>query len=189
MAIYSVRLREIVDEFDLTPVGNISDNDLDTILISTSEVNRPGLQLTGFTDHFGNGRVQIMGIAETAYLAHLNREERLERLDGLFKLSFPCIVVAHDVDVFPETIEIAEKYHIPVYKTASVTSAFMSGLIRYLNLMLAPRATMHGVLIEVYGVGVLILGESGVGKSETALEIVKRGHRLIADDLVEIRRV
>ena len=187
MAVFSVKLKEIVDDFDLRLAGNF--NNIEDILVSTSEVNRPGLQLAGFMDYFSNGRIQIIGRAETAYLAHLNPQERLFCLDELFKYKFPCMVVARDLDVFPEMIETADKYSVPVYKTSEVTSEFMSAIIRYLNVMLAPRITMHGVLIEVYGVGVLILGESGVGKSETALEIVKRGHRLIADDLVEIRRV
>ena len=187
MAVVSVKLEEVVKEFDLTPIGGF--NDIDDILVSTSEVNRPGLQLAGFMDYFSSGRIQIMGMAETAYLAHLNPEERVLRLDELFRHRFPCMVVAHKLEAFPEMIVIADKHRVPVYATNEITSAFISEIIRYLNVMLAPRVSMHGVLIEVYGVGVLLLGESAVGKSETALEIVKRGHRLIADDHVEIRRV
>ncbi|HOJ79727.1 MAG TPA: HPr(Ser) kinase/phosphatase, partial [Clostridiales bacterium] len=123
------------------------------------------------------------------YLASLSPQERKKRLDDYFRTGFPCLVIARDQDPFPEMMEASEKYSIPILRTKDITSRFMSGLIRYLNVMLAPRISMHGVLVEVYGEGILILGESGVGKSETALELVKRGHRLIADDLVEIRRV
>ncbi|MCL2164708.1 MAG: HPr(Ser) kinase/phosphatase [Oscillospiraceae bacterium] len=187
MEALTVGLKEIVEEFDLKPTGTHCD--IDGILVSTSEVNRPGLQLVGFMEHFSSERIQIIGMVETAYLAYLSAEDRYARLDELFRHKFPCMVVARNLAIFPEMIEIAGKYCVPIYTTSDATSEFISGLIRYLNLMLAPRITLHGVLIEVYGVGVLILGESGVGKSETALEIVKRGHRLIADDLVEIRRV
>jgi HPr kinase/phosphorylase len=110
-------------------------------------------------------------------------------LDGYFRIGFPCLVIARNIEPFEEMVCVSQKYRIPVLRTSDITSRFMSGLIRYLNVMLAPRVSMHGVLVEVYGEGILILGESGVGKSETALELVKRGHRLIADDIVEIRRV
>jgi HPr kinase/phosphorylase len=186
-AVFSVKLREIIDQFSLIPVSEC--DRVDEIRITTSDVNRPGLQLSGFLEYFGNDRMQIMGMAETAYLDHLSGQERYEKLDKIFQQQFPCVVVARQLEIFPEMIEVSKKYHIPILRTVDVTSAFMSGLIRYLNVKLAPRVTKHGVLVEVYGEGILIQGESGVGKSETALEIVKRGHRLIADDLVEIRRV
>ena len=187
MAGFSVKLQEVVNEFNLTPIGGF--NDVDDILVTTSEVNRPGLQIAGFMEHFSNERIQIMGMTEIAFLTHLSFEERCSRLEGLFSRGFPCMVVARRLEVLPEMLRIADKHRVPVYSTGEMTSTFISGLIRYLNVMLAPRVPMHGVLIEVYGVGVLILGESAVGKSETALEIVKRGHRLIADDLVEVRKV
>ncbi len=184
---YSVMLRELVDEFHLKDVTDC--RRIDEIAITTPEVNRPGLQLAGYLDFFDADRIQIMGKGETSYLATLPSRERLKRLDDFFRLGFPCLVVARGLEVFPEMIEVAKKYDIPVLTTKETTSEFMSGLIRHLNVQLAPRITMHGVLVEVYGEGILILGESGVGKSETALEIVKRGHRLVADDSVEIRRV
>jgi len=184
---FSVNLRELIDEFQLEDVTG-SDR-LDEIQITTSDVNRPGLQLAGYLEYFGTDRIQIIGKVETAYLGSLPSEERYSRLDEFFKHGFPCMVVARGLEIFTEMVEVAKKYGIPVLKTDDITSRFLSGLIRYLNVELAPRITKHGVLVEVYGEGILILGESGVGKSETALEIVKRGHRLIADDVVEIRKV
>lgn len=184
---FSVTLREIADEFQLENVTECKR--LDDIIITTSDVNRPGLQLIGYLEYFGTDRVQIIGKVEFTYLSTLAAEERLRRLDDFFSCGFPCIVIARGLEVFPEMMEVSKKYDIPILRTADATSRFLSGLIRYLNVQLAPRIVKHGVLVEVYGEGILILGESGVGKSETALELVKRGHRLIADDVVEIRKV
>ena len=184
---FTVKLKTLMEEFHLEPVCmSESAGDID---ITTSDVNRPGLQLSGYMEYFGTDRIQIIGKVEMTYLASLSPQERKKRLDDYFRTGFPCLVIARDQDPFPEMMEASEKYSIPILRTKDITSRFMSGLIRYLNVMLAPRISMHGVLVEVYGEGILILGESGVGKSETALELVKRGHRLIADDLVEIRRV
>ena len=187
MAFFSVKLQELMNEFNLIPVSECEGTE--DILINTSDINRPGLQLTGFLEYFGGDRIQIMGMAEIAYLAHLTPQERMECLDRIFQYKFPCMVVARQLEIFPEMITVSRRYKVPILRTNDVTSAFLSGLIRFLNVKLAPRVTKHGVLVEVYGEGVLIQGESGVGKSETALELVIRGHRLIADDLVEIRRV
>jgi HPr kinase/phosphorylase len=184
---FSVTLREIIDEFQLEDVTDCTI--LDNIIVTSADINRPGLQVAGYLEYFGTDRIQIIGKGETAYLSVLSSEERFKRLDDFFKCGFPCMVVARGLDVFPEMIQVAKEYKIPVFKTDDITSRFMSGLIRYLNLQLAPRIGIHGVLVEVYGEGILILGESGVGKSETALELIKRGHRLIADDSVEIRKV
>lgn len=184
---FSVSLQQIVDQFNLIPIceaGRVGET-----TISTADVNRPGLQLTGFMEYFGNNRIQVMGNAEMAYLRNLSKEVRHKRLDEFFMTRFPCMVIARQLEIFPEMIAASQKYGIPILMTVDYTSAFIAGLFRYLNVHLAPRITTHGVLVEVYGEGILIQGESGVGKSETALEIVKRGHRLIADDLVEIRRV
>lgn len=185
---FTVTLKEIIDELQLDIVTDCG-KDTSEVLVTTSEVNRPGLQLTGYLGYFGNDRIQIIGMAESAYLEQLTSEDRRKSLENFFRNGFPAIVIARGLEVFPELMEVSEKYSIPILRTEDVTSRFMSGLIRYLNLMLAPRITKHGVLVEVYGEGILILGESGVGKSETALELVKRGHRLIADDVVEIRKV
>ncbi len=184
---FSVTLREIMEEFQLEDVSDCEK--LDDILINSTDVNRPGLQLAGYLEYFGNDRIQIVGKGEIAYLSELSPEERFNRLDDFFNNGFPCMVVARGLEIFPEMIEVSKKYQIPVLRTENVTSRFMAGLISYLHVQLAPRVSRHGVLIEVYGEGILILGESGVGKSETALELVKRGHRLVADDVVEIRRV
>lgn len=184
---FTVKLSELIKEFRLEKLRmDEYDNDID---ITTSDVNRPGLQLSGYMEYFGTDRIQIMGKVETTYLTSLSPQDRLKRLDEYFRTGFPCLVIARNIEPFEEIITVSKKYGIPVLRTDDITSRFMSGLIRYLNVMLAPRISEHGVLVEVYGEGVLMLGESGVGKSETALELVKRGHRLIADDIVEIRRV
>ena len=184
---FSVTLKELIKEFQLEDVSNCER--LEEILVTTSDVNRCGLQLAGYFEYFGTDRIQIIGIVEATYLSGLSSEDRYARLDEFFKCGFPCMVVARGLDIFPEMIEVSRKYGIPVLRTDDVTSRFLGGVIRYLNVQLAPRITKHGVLVEVYGEGILILGESGVGKSETALELVKRGHRLVADDVVEIRKV
>jgi HPr kinase/phosphorylase len=182
-----VTLKQIIDEFELETVCAFGEPE--TIRIEVADVTRPGLQLAGHFAHFGPDRIQLIGNMETAYLDSLSSEERLARIDALFSRGIPCMILTRQHDVFPEMEQCAERYAIPILRTNEITSEFMSSLIKYLNVELAPRASLHGVLVEVYGEGILILGESGVGKSETALEIVKRGHRLIADDLVEVRRV
>lgn len=184
---FTVTLREIANEFQLEEI--CASKRLEDIEITTSDVNRPGLQLTGYMEFFGNDRIQIMGKVETTYLSSLSPEVRYRKLDDFFRTGFPCLVIARGLEYFNEMVAVSKKYSIPILRTEDITSRFMSGLIRYLNVQLAPRITKHGVLVEVYGEGVLILGESGVGKSETALELVKRGHRLIADDVVEVRKV
>jgi HPr kinase/phosphorylase len=184
---YSISLKEIVDEFHLEEV--CSCRHVENILITSSDVNIPGLQLSGYLEHFKKDRIQIMGDVEFSYLKSITPEERFKKLDDFFKVGFPCMVLTAGMDSFPEMIEVSMRYNIPLLRTAEYTSRFVSSLIRSLNVYLAPRIDQHGVLVEVYGEGILILGESGVGKSETALELVKRGHRLIADDVVEIRKV
>lgn len=184
---YLVGIRDIIREFDLTEA---TENDrLDDILITTSDVNRPGLQLAGYMDYFGSDRVQIIGMVETSYMGTLTSEQRDKALRTFFATGFPCLIVARNLEIFPEMLKAAEEFKIPVFKSKEITSRLIGALIKYLNVELAPRESRHGVLVEIYGEGVLILGESGAGKSETALELVKRGHRLIADDIVEIRRV
>lgn len=184
---FSISMEKVKNEFqldNLTP-----DIDLKNLLISNTEINRPGLQLAGYTDYFGNDRIQIIGQGETEYLKIMSQRERVRRIENFFKKGFPCMIVARNLEVFPEIIESGIKYNIPILRCPDVTSRLMSALINYLNVQLAPRENRHGVLVEVYGEGILILGESGVGKSEAALELVKRGHRLVADDNVEIRKV
>lgn len=184
---FSVELGKIADEFNLDPVCVF--DKYKKIKIVTNEVNRPGLQIAGFFDYFYNNRIQIMGRVEFSYLEKLTPDERRKSLSLLFEKKIPCVIVTRDMDIPDEMIEIAGKYQVPVLRTDMATSRFVSALIAFLNVELAPRVTMHGVLVEVYGEGILLLGDSGVGKSEAAIELVKRGHRLVADDAVEIKRV
>jgi len=185
--VYSVSLSEIVAELKLEVV--YSPEPIEKIQISCNDCNRPGLQLWGFYEYFDVDRVQICGNMEFAYLASLEESERKEKVEKLFSQKIPLFAVTRGHELFPEMLEYAEKYSVPVVRTSGNTSSFIAALIAFLNLRLAPRITRHGVLIEVYGEGILIVGESGVGKSETAIELVKRGHRLVADDAVEIRKV
>lgn len=188
-AAYSVTLKKLQKALSLELVTADDEDRLENILVTSPEVNRPGLQLVGYLEYFGTDRIQMIGKVETSYLAGLTSEERYSRLDEFFKCGFPCMVVARGLEVFPEMLEVSRKYGIPIFRTKETTSRVLSALISYLNVELAERTREHGVLVEVFGEGILILGESGVGKSETALELVKRGHRLVADDVVEIRRV
>ena len=184
---FSVELGKIVSEFKLEPVYTFEK--YEKIKIVTNELNRPGLQIAGFFDYFYNNRIQVMGRVEFSYLEKMSGEERSASLERLFEKKIPCVIITRNLDVPPEMLEVAEKYNTPVLRTDVTTSRFISALIAFLNVELAPRQTMHGVLVEVYGEGILLLGDSGVGKSEAAIELVKRGHRLVADDAVEIKRV
>lgn len=159
------------------------------VMVSNMDVNRPALPIAGFFDYFEAQRIQIFGKVEYTYFEQLAPEAREKAMDALFSRKIPALIVTRDLEVFPEIIHAAVKYEIPVMRTGESTSRFMSALISYLNVELGPRITRHGVLVEVYGEGILILGESGVGKSETAIELVKRGHRLVADDAVDIKKV
>ena len=183
---FSFPLKKMIDELKLE-ILYMPENG-ENSLISNNDTNRPGLQLAGFYDYFDNKRVQVMGKMEHAYLESLDSEMRKKRLADLLSYRFPALVITRNLDVFPELMELAPNYEIPVLRTEESTTVFISKLMAFLNLQLAPRITRHGVLIEIYGEGVMIMGESGVGKSETAVELIKRGHRLIADDAVEIRK-
>lgn len=183
---YSVSVKKLIDEFNLEvfhmPEGK-------KIKVSDHGVNRPGLALAGFYEFFNNKRIQLFGKAEHTYLSSLSPEERYARLEDLASRRPPLFVLSSGLPVFEELIEVGKKYDVVIARTQELTVAFQSALIASLNIHLAPRITRHGVFIEVYGEGILIIGESGVGKSETAIELVKRGHRLIADDAVELKRV
>ncbi|MFA5524212.1 MAG: HPr(Ser) kinase/phosphatase [Tissierellales bacterium] len=157
--------------------------------ITRNELNRIGLQLVGFFNYFGYKRLQIIGNAEWHYLSALDKNVRAARLDTIFQYPIPAVIVTRDLEIFDEIIAAAEKYDRTILRTHKTTTKFINKLSNYLDEVLAPQITMHGVLIEVYGMGILITGESGVGKSETALELVKRGHRLVADDAVQIKKV
>ncbi len=184
---FTIDLKSIIDEFHLEAI--YLPKDASQILIDENDVNRPGLQLMGFYEYFNPERIQIIGKMEFAYLSTIDEKTRRERLQMLFAQRLPALIITRELPYFAEMLELAKEYEVPLLRSKESTSNFMSGLIAFLNLNLAPRITRHGVLIEIYGEGVLITGESGVGKSETAIELVKRGHRLVADDAVEIRKV
>ena len=184
---FTVSLGKIIDEFHLEPID--MPKDPAEILIDENDVTRPGLQLMGFYEYFNPERMQIIGKMEFAYLSTIDEETRTQRLDALMSRHIPALIIARELPYFSEMLDLAKKYEVPLLRSKESTSNFISGLIAFLNLNLAPRITRHGVLIEIYGEGVFITGESGVGKSETAIELVKRGHRLVADDAVEIRKV
>ncbi|MCI7804279.1 MAG: HPr(Ser) kinase/phosphatase [Oscillospiraceae bacterium] len=184
---FKVSLQKIIDEFKLESI--YVPKSPEEIFIEENDVNRPGLQLMGFYEYFNPERIQIIGKMEFAYLSTIDEPTRKERLEKLFSQQLPALIITRELPYFAEMLELAKKYEMPLLRSKESTSNFMSGLIAFLNLNLAPRITRHGVLIEIYGEGVFITGESGVGKSETAIELVKRGHRLVADDAVEIRKV
>ena len=189
MANFNVSLKKLTEKVSLdvvyTPKG------LEEINVEIAEVNRPGLFLAGYYDYFDKLRLQILGLAEMNFLSGLSAEKRYERLDQLFSQQPPAVIVcrSEELEPFPEMLELAQKHGVALLRSNEMTCTLMGSLISVLNLELAPRITRHGVLVEVYGEGILILGDSGVGKSETAIELVKRGHRLIADDAVELRKV
>ena len=157
--------------------------------VTVPDINRPALQLAGFFTHFDSERVQIIGHVETAYLETLDAETKRERYEKLLSSNVPCIVFCRNEEPDEVMIQEARKYQIPLLQTDKTTSSFEAEIIRWMKVMLAPMMTIHGVLVDVYGEGVLITGESGIGKSEAALELIKRGHRLVTDDVVEIRKV
>ena len=159
------------------------------IMISSSDVNRPGLALAGFFDHFDPRRIQLLGNAECLYLSEMPEEQRRERVTALMRHNPPTLIYTDKNRPDELTMELAEYFEVPLLRTDDLTSDFMAALIAYLHVQLAPQITRHGVLVEVYGEGILITGDSGVGKSEAAIELIKRGHRFIADDAVELRKV
>ncbi|WRS28098.1 HPr(Ser) kinase/phosphatase [Oscillospiraceae bacterium MB08-C2-2] len=184
---FSVKLSKLIKLHGLEPV--YLPRDAEEIDITQVEVNRPGLQLAGFYEFFDNQRIQIFGKSEFTYLERFDAEQLSRCFENYFALCPVIVVVARNLPIFPQMLEAAKKYECALFTSELGTSELTSNLISTLNVELAPRITRHGVLVEVHGEGILLLGESGVGKSETAVELVKRGHRLIADDAVEIRRV
>ena len=184
---YSVKLSLLVEEFGLKKV--YTPPDFENVRIVTPDLNRPGMQLVGFFSHFDNERLQLMGTVEIMYLKTLPSTERRKIFAELMKRHIPALIICHSMQIYPECLEMAEKYQVSLLSTELDTSVFEAELITSLNIYLGPRITRHGTMLEVYGEGILITGESGVGKSETAIELVKRGHRLIADDAVEIKKI
>ena len=184
---YSVKLSTLVNEFNLTKV--YTPPNYESVRVMTPDLNRPGMQLVGFFSHFDNERLQLMGTVEIMYLKTLPSSERRKIFAELMKRGIPALIICHSMEVYPECLEMARLYEVTLLTTELDTSVFEAELITSLNVYLGPRITRHGTMVEVYGEGILITGESGVGKSETAIELVKRGHRLIADDAVEIKKI
>lgn len=183
----SVLLSKFADKMklvNLTPEVDISEKK-----ITQSDVNRPALQLSGYYDHFDHERIQVIGFVEYTFLEKLSSEDKLKNFEQLLSYDIPCIVFSRELEPGDEFLKCARERKIPVFNTSQTTSAFMAEAIRWLNVQLAPCISIHGVLVDVYGEGLLIMGESGIGKSEAALELIKRGHRLVSDDVVEIRKV
>lgn len=184
---YNVKLTVLMKHFEHKYV--YAPSNLDDIAISTANINRPALQLTGFYDYFDSSRLQVIGIVESTYLGTLSHESRLETFERFMQYDIPALVIAHGCDAYPECLEMAKKYNRALITVEDDTADFAARVLYELHDYLAPRVTIHGVLVEIYGEGVLLTGDSGIGKSETALELIKRGHRLIADDAVEIKLI
>ena len=182
-----VKITDLIEKMDLKNLT--PDIDLTDRHITVPEVNRPALQLTGYFDHFDSVRVQIIGVVENNYLETLDKEQKKQIYTQLLSYEIPCLVYTTSIEPDEELLRQANETGIPVFRTDKKTSPFQAEVIRWLNVQLAPCISIHGVLVDVYGVGVLIRGESGIGKSEVALELIKRGHRLVTDDAVEIRKV
>lgn len=183
-----VSVTELIEHLDL--VNHTPDIDTDQIMVTKPDINRTALQLTGYFEHFETERVQVIGYVEYTYMERQRDEQKLhEIIDKLMSYRVPCLIFCRDLEPLDEFYEAAEKYGVPLLTTKRTTSDFSAEIIRWLNVELAPSMSIHGVLVDVYGEGVLIMGESGIGKSEAALELIKRGHRLVSDDVVEIKRV
>lgn len=182
-----VKLEKLIEKMNLKNLT--PDLDLSQSEIQVPDINRPALQLTGYFDHFDSERVQIIGYVEYTYLETLSDEKKKEMYAQLLSYGIPCIIYCRNMDPDAMFLEMANEMKVPIFQSCKQTSAFTAEVIRWLNVELAPCISIHGVLVDVYGVGVLIMGESGIGKSEAALELINRGHRLVTDDVVEIRKV
>ncbi len=183
----SVNLEALAKEFGFQVL--FASTDYDSIRLTVEDVARPGLQLAGYFDHFEPVRLQVLGNVEMSYLERLTTQQRLQVFDRLFAYKIPALLIARGRTPDEACLAMAQKHNITILQTQEATSTAISAIITYLKDALAPRITRHGVLLEVYGEGILLTGESGMGKSEAAVELVKRGHRLIADDAVEIRKI
>ena len=184
---YSAELIKIVEAFQLENI--LPEISLKGRTVKKKEVNRPALQLAGFYQSFDHERMQVIGRVEHSYLLSLGEEKRREAIRAFFSYKIPCLVLCRDMEIFPEMLEYGREFNVPIFHTSQITTDFIAELIYWLRQELADRVMMHGVLVDIYGEGVLITGASGIGKSETALELIKRGHRLIADDAVEIKKI
>ncbi len=183
----TIKLKKLAEHFKMKVV--YAGADYEAAEIGIKDVNRPGLQFVGFFDYFDPRRLQVIGMAETKFLERMTSEQREKSFAGLFAYDIPALVISRDLECFPECMKMAEKYQRTILSTSDTTVVFTSKVIDYLNHVLAATVTRHGVLLDIYGEGVLVIGDSGIGKSESAIELVKRGHRLVADDAVDIRRV
>lgn len=186
MPAFSVPLSELAATLKMDTI--YAPKELSDIPIYTADVNRPGIMLAGYYQYFDASRIQICGMVEISYLKELPEADRRRHLEKMLSLKPPAVIISRGLEVLPEFLEFARQYEVPLLVSTESTSTLLSSLINILNVELAPRVTRHGVFVEVYGEGILILGDSGVGKSETAVELVKRGHRLVADDAVELRK-
>ena len=184
---YSVSLKRIIDEIGLKEY--YMPQDPQELMVYSNSIDRPGLQLVGHLDFFDNTQIVVLGMTEFSFLNNLSEEDRLKHIEPILSRRPPAVVVARDITPSNVMLDCCKKYEVPLLTTTDDTSALTAALVSFLNVELAPRITRHGVLVEVYGEGCLLIGNSGVGKSETAIELIKRGHRLIADDAVEIKRV
>ena len=182
-----IHLQDLVDHLNITVVNK--GDDYDTAMVGIKDVNRPALQLLGYFDYFDERRLQVIGMAESNMLENMTSEERTKSFSNLLMYPIPALIVSRDLEVFPECLEMAKKHRRTLLRTSDTTVVITTRVIEYLTQALAPTITRHGVLLDISGEGVLITGDSGVGKSEAAIELVMRGHRLVADDAVEIRRV
>lgn len=185
-SIDKVSIRDMIKDLDLYPLYMPEGKDFH---VYSQDINRPGLQYAGYFEHFPYDRIQIVGKAEYNYFSYIDEETRSDVLDKFFAHEIPAMIVTRGLEVRPDVIKYAKKYERPILTTKRNTTRFINRLSNYLDDRLAPHTTLHGVLVDVYGIGVLIKGESSIGKSETALELVQRGHRLVADDAVEIRKL
>ncbi len=184
---YTVSMKKFAEKMD---VKNLTPEiDLDDLEITQSDANRPALQLAGFFDYFDHHRVQIIGQVEYTYMEKQGVEKSAEMIGKIMSYKIPCIIFCRDLPVEEEFLRLAREYKIPIFSSKADTSAFSAEVTRWLKVELAPRISIHGVLVDIYGEGVLITGESGIGKSEVALELIHRGHRLVSDDVVEIKKV
>lgn len=184
---YAVELKKLMEKMQL--VNCTPEIDTSNILISQPDVNRPALQLAGFFDYFDAERVQVIGNVEHAYMEKMEKDHGLSIMKKLMSFKVPCIIFCRGIEIPDDMKKLAIEAGVPLLSSSASTSSFMAEMIRWLKVQLAPRISIHGVLVDVYGEGILIMGESGIGKSEAALELIKRGHRLVSDDVVEIKKV
>ena len=184
---HGVAITELIEKMNLRNMT--PEIDAEKIVLSHPDVNRPALQLAGFFDHFDNERVQIIGYVEQEYIRQMEHDRKVEMYDKLLSSQIPCLVYSRNQDPDEDMIARCDHYGVPCLVSEQTTSDLMAEIIRWLKVKLAPCISIHGVLVDVFGEGVLIMGESGIGKSEAALELIKRGHRLVTDDVVEIRKV